>query len=503
MTQNRVYIILLWIVRATAIGLTLFVLYTVFNLYFFPVGKLDVTYDFSEDSQYISHLGPWQRVTPPTETGGTWSQDIKDDLVYFDIKNPRWFQTVTVEMTFQNANQPIFEIGARVDKKDNYRSLPLQNRLFDDLGWNRIQEGEATLWQKNKRFDTIDDFEKNVTDADRIGKYFYDYRVDRIISNYAPATAPTVIDHALRGGHTLYTYLKDEDLDFQFVKTDLNRYAGSDSVTIDVYRQKTGEKIYTQTIADDGDEGINGVNSAQTGQIRLSGLSEGVYRLVISGNNDFIINSITTAQKYVVFYRNLFPADNEEYISDIIPGGKPTLLVTDSMTLRFKTDHPAGLQTVTAGTQKVNIAAVNTYYGVQLAGLSTISIPQNDVLIEGSGLFAFSEGQYFYPFPLNVTNVNTETDINSLDFIISNYIPPVVSGDWLVKAQAYDIDSLYRDDQGKIRFRLSAPGLSARGGSIRISKIRVVFEKPPLTWDNFRDRLMNFAKRTVKKWQEQ
>ncbi len=500
MYYKRFLVLLLWVVRLATLGGAVFCLYLVFNQYFFPSGKLEVAYGFKEDSEYISHLSPWQRLLPPEEINGVWSQAIKDDLVYFDVKNPRWFQSVTVQLTFQNTNQNIFEIGGRVNSQNGYLVKPLQNLMIDGLDWPRLADGETLLLQKDDIFSSIADFERNVADDKVIGKYFYDYQVDRLLPDYQKALTRTVIDHYIRGDHIIFTYIKNEDLDFTFSKIDLNKYAGPDPVIIDVFSNKTNQRIYRGVAADDGIEDISAASpQPKDVSVIVPNLNEGVYRIEIKGNNDFIISGISTAQKHVVFSRNIFPADNEEYIPGFQPGSKPTILYTDATSLRFKTSHPTGRQTVSIDNQTLSIYSENKYFGTQSSNFSRLYLPKNDVLIESDGFFAFSLDQYFYPFPLNVISLNNETDVNSLDYIISHYSPPAENDGWLVQAQTFDVDNLYRDSDGKIKFRLSAPGLSDDSSVIKIREIKIIFEKPPLTFSNLLERLKNFIIKLIKK----
>ncbi|MFH1535222.1 MAG: hypothetical protein ABIF80_04545 [Patescibacteria group bacterium] len=504
MGNKRAFVILLWVTRGVTICLTLLLFYWIFNQYFFPSGKLEVVYDFEEDSIYISHLEPWQRLLPPAEENGVWSQRVKDDLVYFNVHNPRWFERITAEIVFNNENQNIIEIGARANSENGYLDRTLQNKIIDELDWKSIDENGVTLFQKEVKYDSIgsfiNDYVDNVLVTNEVGQYFYRLPENRIIADYEKSNRETVIDHSIRGSQIIYTYIKDEELDFSFYKTDLNRYIGSDSVAVDIFQHKNGKNIFFGTLDDDGVEEIGDLSeSTQELSVQIPNLEEGVYRIEIKGNNDFVINKISSHQKLIVFSKTIFLADNEEYINNFVPGSKSTTLFTNSSIINFKTPHPAGLQNIRIGDSELNLETVNAVYGAQLEGFTEILIPHNDVLIESNGLFAFSKDQYFNPFPLNVSTLNANSSTDSIDYIITRYTPPSEEDGWITKSQTFEVSDLYRDKSGNLRFRLSAPGLGEDEDTIQVKEIRVGFEKPPLTLSNFSERVKNFIAKTIKK----
>ncbi|MFA6272556.1 MAG: hypothetical protein WC693_05655 [Patescibacteria group bacterium] len=501
MIYKKVLTILLWGIKIAALGVSVMLFVMVFNKYFVPLGKLEVVYDFSEGSDYISKLEPWQRLLPPEEINGDWSQAMKDDLVYFDVKIPRWFQTVTAEITFQNDAVPILEIGARADSAGNYLSKPLQNKLIDLLDWKKETLNQTTLYQKDDKYADVQSFITRPPIDEMVGEYFYSLEKNKIIPDYQKSRDKTVIDSSLRGSHTLYTYLKDEDLNFSFGKFDLNWYAGPDTVTVDVYRQSNGEKIYTAELSDDGETGITGIyKSNQNLSVIIPNLAEGVYRMEIRGSDDTVISRISADQHLIVFGKSLFLMDNQEYFKTLAPGSKPTKLITASSVLNFKTSHPAGLQKVLVGAQTVNIDLVNKDFNYQNnSGLVQISVPNNDLNISYNGFMAFTRNQYFNPLPDNISGINGNTDINSLDYIITDYTSPKNEGGWMMNTATFDLNRLYKTDNDNIRFRISAPQLSGTGEVIKISQIKISYEKPPLTLQSLPNKIKSYLSKLFTK----
>jgi len=501
MADKKIPTILLWIVKAITIGATLALFGMVFNRYFVPFGKLDVTYDFSEDSEYISHLDPWQRLLPLEESNGDWFQGIKDGLVYFDVKIPRWFKAVTAEITFQSPVSQIFEMGARVNEAGGYLTKPLDNKLIDDLNWSKIEADGITLFQKNTKYTDIQIFISKPPQNELIGEYFYNLNVKKIIPDYIKSDQRTIIDRNLRGNHTIYTYLRDEDLNFSFDKFDLNRYAGPDILKVEIIKQVNGEKIYSAELPDDGIEGITGsFQPDQDLSIKIPNLEEGVYRIELKGNDDIVISEIITTQHLLVFSGNLFLIDNEEYFNDFTPGSKPTNLVTNATIITFKTSHPSGLQKISVDSQFLEINELNRNFKYQNdSGIIGINTPKNDLSIYFDGFIAFAENQYFNPFPDNIIGIKNNTDINSLDYLITEYSPPNNENGWLVKSNTFDLSQLSKDKNDNIRFRLSAPGLNETGSVIKVSKIKITYQKPTVTLRNLPSKVINFIKRLLTK----
>ncbi|MFA6391460.1 MAG: hypothetical protein WCW66_01720 [Patescibacteria group bacterium] len=178
MSNKNLFVILLWIVKGVTVVLTFLLFYTIFIHFFTASGKFEVAYSFGEDSEYISHLEPWQRLLPPEENGGVWSQKIKDDSVYFNANGPLWYEDVTVEIVYKNENQIDLNIGANINDADGYRDQSLQNKLIDNLEWKKIQHGNVILYQKEDVYQSIADFKKdfdnNSLESEVVGQFDYD-----------------------------------------------------------------------------------------------------------------------------------------------------------------------------------------------------------------------------------------------------------------------------------------------------------------------------------------
>lgn len=105
---------------------------------------------------------------------------MHDDAVYFDVFKKDAFEKITVEITYKNPNAKLFDIGLRINDKDNYKKLPLESKLLDSLEWNKIEGEEGTLYQKNNGYSDLDEFFSNYPTDKKILVYNFD------IAKYVP-----------------------------------------------------------------------------------------------------------------------------------------------------------------------------------------------------------------------------------------------------------------------------------------------------------------------------
>ncbi|MBU1118728.1 hypothetical protein KKH43_02525 [Patescibacteria group bacterium] len=152
-------------------------------------GKRELVYDFSEDNALISHLEPWERLSPILEQDGIYFQKMHDDAVYFDLEKKDPFEKITVQITYKNPGATIFDLGLRINDKDNYKKLPLESKLLNTSDWNKVEGPEGTLYQKNNDFSSLEEFYTNYPNDKRILVYNFD------ITKYVPKEKiePTLI----------------------------------------------------------------------------------------------------------------------------------------------------------------------------------------------------------------------------------------------------------------------------------------------------------------------
>ncbi|MDP2683956.1 MAG: hypothetical protein Q8P20_02760 [bacterium] len=154
------------------IWLTVFLLFIfIGNKNFSLNGVFNVTYDSKNKSNIITNFAAKE----PYELMGhlnpnrDYFQYITTTPVYFDVNLPRLFSKATVTVKYKNPNdQPVIRLGVK-QKNDAYvyRDMAITSNQLTKLPdhWNRIQEGNVILWQKNQEYydakkEKLDDLEK-------------------------------------------------------------------------------------------------------------------------------------------------------------------------------------------------------------------------------------------------------------------------------------------------------------------------------------------------------
>ena len=480
----------------------------VLNKQFSPLGKLVIKKNFNKESPFISDLYPRIRVSNIEKDGKEHYQTIKDDAVYFDLELPRWYSQATLDIKFQSYN-PIFEIRGRKDKDqwtfvEKSLESTIINQAIKSKDWHETIDKKLLLLAKNTQYSNIQNFLDNPPDTDKVATYFYDDLSRNIkLADYQKSDKTLEIKQALRGSHTIYTYIKDEELDFNFSLQDINRGIGEDKVNINVYQQKTGEIIYASSTADDGTVEATGQTSKiQQTSINIPDLEEGIYKVEIIASNDLLIRDIKTKQNKLIFGQRIFIANSLEYIKGVGNQSSNTDFYSNGKKLVISTSHPNSFQTLSINNNPViDINQTNDKYvlgkkELTFDDLSLINSPKSDLFIESDGYFSFSLDSFFFPVPTNINKLDSDTKLDDLDYIIADsYTLPTKNEDgWSTNTVEFDLSDLYINDDNKVQFMLSSPGLHDNEKEVRIAEIKVTLEKPPLTLDNFTTRLKNFVK---------
>ena len=84
--------------------------------------------------------------------------DIFIEPVFFNVKVPRLFPRGQATIVFRNPDQDLFQIGVKNRQTWNWQYLPLENKILDKLDWFKVSENGITLWQKEKKYLSIQEF---------------------------------------------------------------------------------------------------------------------------------------------------------------------------------------------------------------------------------------------------------------------------------------------------------------------------------------------------------
>ena len=439
-----------------------------------PTGYISYKTNFIKDDFFIRKLTPIERVMNKNE--------IIDNPVYFSLFTPRGFDKAKLKVTYsESAETPLFEAGVMIGEKSwNYRMVPFQNTILDDISWSRIEEGGISLWQRNPSYNNLADFYANIPARDKISLYNIDLKQSLIIPEYKAQSEINELDLALRGSYQFYTYITEEALDFNFIFQDLNQNRDQDGFDITLYQQ--GKVLNTWRVDDDGVVNDNGELGAEKSfGIAVNGLSEGVYKIEIKANDDILTKGIKTKQTKVSFVNNLHLAKT----------GKSQLsLYSDSQALSVKTINPDSLQTLRIGNEDLVINETYKQFSKKFNQTTPleIKIPLDGIILASDGVFALSPEALINP---EFKKVNQNLDLEKVDYVLARYQSPHNQGEFKTATAELDLTGAYYE-KGQYNLMLSLPGLGEIGStSVKIKELEIeLFGKT--FWQKIKEVLENY-----------
>ena len=462
-------------------------------------GKLTIESDLSKKLPMISVLFPEHRVEKEND-----HYIIQDEPIYFSVRSPIEFTQAEIDVEFQNGSQKIIGLGVAIEEEGwNFESHTLYNETLNNIDWHSISDGVNTLYQKDEKFDDIDEFIEVSNSIEGVGAYDFDLGESFSIPNYQASSEKMIVDNCLRGKHEFYTYIKDEALDFTFKIQDINRTDGEDPLIIFVYNARN-KKIYSKIISDDGlISKIDPASDPRYVSIYIPNLEEGVYKVELSTNDDIFIREISTQQQKLVFIDRLYLCDSKEYSDGFVDLTlAATQVYTNGRLLSFYTAHNAGLQTITLDNIGVNIYKkhewINAYSNPKL---SRIYIPKNDLKISSRGIFALNKEHYFNP---EIINLKDYSDIEEVNYIIARYQKPnELTNGWLKNKIIFNLDKAKIED-GNLKFMFSSPNLDSESNNFKINSLKVKLTGPrnidqDESYKNFWNKIINKIKQLILK----
>ncbi|MBI3963555.1 MAG: hypothetical protein HY341_01005 [Candidatus Kerfeldbacteria bacterium] len=481
-----------------------------------PSGTLTIDYHPGTANRYMTEFASKEDFAliayPNTGTRRATYQAVTQDPVYVTATVPRAFSEATVDLWYRNPDYtPVIRLGMQQANGDYFfedlgrfnRTLSLLQSQWDAWHdrdatnaddalvpiplWQPVSDGQTVLWQRTPTYASVQDFlDRPPTDLQSV----YTLNVDLVprarIPGYHDQPGVLRVPAPLRGSLTLQTYRATEPLAFRFAFRDLNWYPDNDSVQLLVRRG-------TETIADIPIPDPEGsLASAQprtfSYDLRMDDLEEGLVTILIRTTQD-VLTTVETDQHLLVASNRVFLAGNREYFPDT--ADQPVQLVTNSQTVSFVTDHESGLQTIEAGdTGDAALTVLHQPVALALTGRTTLRLPVQDVEVRGGGVFAFSEASWFDPgayVPRDLTNTSLLDDAS---YIIARDVNPPPAEGGLVHAQAvFRGGTVYRDDDGRIRFIINMPGLRESDAELEIHRLTLTLKRPPLSVGALVDRL--------------
>lgn len=439
MLDFRLKLRIIWVIALLAVVFWLGWQYVV------PSGQAVYVKDFKHYNDFVGNLTPADRLS---------GQKIVGNPVYFSLRVPRRFESAQLTVKFKNPdNLPVIEAGVLKDKRVwQYDLRPLENVAIDNLlkSWSVLWEDDIMLLQREKKYGSLKDFLAQPPLVSDIAVYNYDYRPDFILSDYQPAREARTICRPLLGAYQFYTYIKNEDLSFDFSFQDLNKNNDSDPVDILVYYQD--QQIAEEKLADDG-------SMDRSLKLFLADMPEGAYKVSVRANNDIVTRTIATKQSKIAFINRLNLASAPE-----VSCGRN--FVTDSRKIQATTMLASSLGQVKIhqliGSAFSEILDINETYrqfetSQNLPTLSEVIAPSDGISFSGDGLFAFSEEEFFNP---QIKKVDRNFSPEGVNYVLARYAPPIKNDDWLLAMANFDLTNAYKE-KGKHSLMISIPGLKA------------------------------------------
>ena len=470
---------------------------------FIVPGVLFAEYDFVNKSPFITALRPQSRIGEvEQDPQGVHYQRVFDEPIYFDVRMPRLLDTAEVTLTYKNIDQPVIEMGAMADPDLwSFDLKPVENFIIefllqDKLRWTQVREGDTMLFERGKKFNTINEFLKNLPSREKIATYNYKIVKDFILQNYIRYQEGIMINKTLRGGQRMYVYAKSEPLDFEIWIQDVNRHEGDDYVSIDIY-DKDNASIYSNFIKLDNDA----ANSRKMSEVRKEHIAvadpgEGAYRIELTTpSDDIFFRRISTKLSYLVFMNKVYLGDNVGYSDEFDEERmRPTLLYADGKSISAITTHIEGLQTLLINDSALKVNDTHAKYSSLMNfTFKKIVIPKNDITIETKGMIAFSQKNFFNPEFMSLSD-GSEFNRDSVQYVMTSYSEGKVLGDgWRQTTLHFDISKYYTLDS-KLHFVVSLPYLEKENKGILISNISVTMRGSPMTIRQIGKRIENKIK---------
>ena len=120
-------------------------------------------------------LQPSGRVSEPRHDEQGWYRLVFDEPLYLDVRTPRAFNKATIALTYENANQDVIELGGMVnDGAGTFILKPFEHATLEKLSWDESREGTTVLFQREKQYESLEDFFADLPPPEDVLVYRYD-----------------------------------------------------------------------------------------------------------------------------------------------------------------------------------------------------------------------------------------------------------------------------------------------------------------------------------------
>lgn len=442
-----------------------------------PSGRISYVRDFKKENYFIERLTPKERVKLPA--GGV--QKIIGSPVYFYLETPRRFAKAELIFKYKNSdNLPLIEAGVLVDKKSwRYNLKPIENKALNQLAdiWSVLKEGSVILFQREKKYNSIDEFTNNPPQRSEIALYNANLKKDFILPGYEPQNKEQKIGFSLRGSWQAYVYIKNEELNFSFDTVDLNKNKDSDWADFNLYFNSS--LMESRYLNDDGIVDDSGKKSERGKmEFKIADLPEGVYKIELRASDDIIAKNIITKQKNVSFINKIWLAEGS---------GENIILYSDSDIISAQTTNPGRLQAIRVGESDLKISETYRQFSIKASGTAPEIKPEkDDIILAGNGMFSPDKDGLFNP-EFKKVDENFNADEKGVNYILADYASPFEENGWKIGRVVLNLNGAFREDErglfnrnaGKYNFIISIPGLKVEDNTddgVEIKEIRINLE---------------------------
>lgn len=451
-------------IRIFFIFCILFILSFLFYNAISPGGIKEYCHDFDEESYFISKLSPQERIIKGIKKT---ENILVGNPVYFSLRTLRVFDQAVFTIKYKNPDDlPLIEAGILADNIIwRYDLRGLENKLLEQLRyvWDVTREEDVMFLQREKKYNSIQEFLDNPPSSEKIAVYNYDLDIEYILSDYNKRGKNEIGSNipALRGDYQFFTYIKDEKLDIEFEFFDLNQNKDEDSLDIHLYYNDT--LIDNLHVDDDGVIGDTGSTTrSRFAEFKLDNLPEGVYRIELRAGDDIITKRLKSNQNKLSFFNKLYI--HREGMTDF-------KIYTDSKKVQVKTIYPGSLQILKSGDNQISIDQTYGQFEMVLPNLSSstkyheIDIEKDGIIITGNGVFSFDPNELINP-RLKKADIGLDVNSGEIDYIIAKYDYVEREKDIIKASVIFDLKNAYRDvykhqlgQSGAYNFLISIPDL--------------------------------------------
>lgn len=449
------------------LGLIILILALVFlYLKIVPFGQ--ITYSrtwprgLASGKGFIYDFKPVERI----DTASSSALRLVAEPVYFSLSAPRVFDEAEVTIKYRDklaTTTPIIEIGVLRDKlTGQYELKPIQNDIVDRYRFSlaRLEDTpERLILQTGKYYNNVADFDKDLEagtlknclgdPASCVATYNYPLNLDFRWPDYS-GTAPITISQALRGAQQFYVYFKAGAWRLAFDFVDLNLDKEQDPIAVNVY---SGDKIVAaKNLGDNNPTPDNGKSEEKQIILTGSGVS-GLYRVEIKASDDIVTAKINSSSDKLSFINKIWP----------VSGNGDLTLFTDASYIGVSTLNPASLGKIIFGGREFKIDKTYQQFSFRAAaGINKIILNQDDLVLENSGVFAFSAASLINPGAKKIDRYFSMSD--NIKYIIAAYERPLEDNGLKTARATLNLKGADRENN-KYTFLISIPGLDGAVGA--------------------------------------